>query len=226
MGLPTMMGSLRNLRAAGLDPRTMIDIGAYIGEWTKSVSALFRQARFHMIEAQPDKQPSLEAVVASLPDRASVSMTLLGAEPRESVLFHSLESGSSVLEEVTTFRKNQLSLPMSSLDEIVTRERLQGPFFLKLDVQGYELEVLKGASSTLQNVEALLLEVALIEYNRGAPLFDEVIAFLSEAGFVAYDFCGQFRRESDGALYQTDVIFVRRQSELRGRRKFWQSEPD
>jgi hypothetical protein len=43
--------------------------------------------------------------------------------------------------------------------------------------------------------------------------------------FVVFDFCGQLRRESDHALFQTDVAFVRRESNLRAPRRFWLSEP-
>jgi len=48
---------------------------------------------------------------------------------------------------------------------------------------------------------------------------------MNEEDFVAFDFCGQLRRESDHALFQTDVVFVRRDSSLRAPRKFWLKEP-
>ncbi len=65
---------------------------------------------------------------------------------------------------------------------------------MKLDVQGYEIEVMKGGNIALTNSEAVLMEVALLEYNRGAPLINEVFEFMSSFGFVPYDFCSQQRR--------------------------------
>lgn len=224
-GLPTMGGSLANLRKGGLSPQVVIDVGAYVGEWTRLAAAIFPSARFHMIEAQPEKRAILEPLVKQLYGRGSLTTALLGPECRERVTFHCLESGSSVLEECTTFERTQKVLSMRTLDSVVEEQNLQGPFLLKLDVQGYELEVLKGASRTLASTEAVLLETTLIEYNQGAPLFNEVVAFMAENGFVPYDFCGQFRRQSDGALFQTDVIFARTGSVLRAKRKFWNSEP-
>ena len=47
---------------------------------------------------------------------------------------------------------------------------------------------------------------------------------MDAAGFVPYDFCGQARRQEDHALFQTDVVFVRKDSSLRSRRKFWMDE--
>jgi hypothetical protein len=96
---------------------------------------------------------------------------------------------------------------------------------LKLDVQGFELEVLRGGRRTLELSEVVIMEVSLLPYNDGAPLFADVVAFMNEEGFVLFDFCGQLRRESDRVLFQTDVPFARRGSHLRAPRKFWLSEP-
>ena len=52
----------------------------------------------------------------------------------------------------------------------------------------------------------------------------EVIAYLAQRDFLPYDFCGGWRRETDGALAQADIIFVRRDSALRAHRQFWECE--
>jgi hypothetical protein len=123
-------------------------------------------------------------------------------------------TGSSVLSERTSADRNEVKLRMSTLDALVAGD-VQLPILLKLDVQGYELEVLRGARTVLSKAEVVILECSLIEYNDGAPLFAETVSFMKERGFVVYDFCGQMRRESDGALFQTDVIFTREDSALR-----------
>jgi len=71
-----------------------------------------------------------------------------------------------------------------------------------------------------------LAEVSLLEYNKGSPLMHEVISWLANREFLPYGICGGLRRSSDKALFQTDMIFVRRDSELRAKRKFWEHEPD
>jgi hypothetical protein len=114
---------------------------------------------------------------------------------------------------------------MRTLDSIATVDKVSGPLLLKLDVQGYELEVLRGAERLLQITEVAIFEASLIQYNEGSPLIDEIIAFMAERGFVVFDFCGQARRETDHALFQTDIAFVRRESPLRARKKFWLGEP-
>ena len=64
------------------------------------------------------------------------------------------------------------------------------------------------------------MEVSLLEYNRGSALIAENIRWLHERDFLLYDICDIYRRASDSAIYQLDVIFVRRDSPLRYRRDF------
>jgi hypothetical protein len=92
---------------------------------------------------------------------------------------------------------------------------------LKIDAQGYELEILAGADKILPNVKAVILETSLIEVNEGCPLLHEVISSMHERGFVAYDVLELHRRPLDGALFQADVFFLRQDSELRKDKRFW-----
>jgi len=218
-GQPTMWGSLRNLASIGFRPGGIVDIGANIGAWAKSVRAIFPECPIHMIEAQPSLGPALAAT--GFP----YSVTLLGPEGRSAVPFFLSGTGSSAMEEVTSFKKEKIELPMQRLDDLEPVQCLSSPLLLKLDVQGFELEVLAGGQSTLDRTEVLLSEVSLLPYNKHAPLMHDVIAYLAERDFLPYDICGGLRRSSDMALFQTDMIFVRRESELRAKRKFWDDEP-
>lgn len=220
-----MFGALSRAVHNGLKVNSVIDVGAYEGQWTRAARRVFPKADFLMVEANPNKKPILEGVVRELPGTRYVPM-LLGKEPSAGVPYYLLETGSSVLEEVTPFQKELIHLPMDTLDRVCAREPLPGPHFLKLDVQGYELEVLRGAEKTLQNTDAVMAEVSLIEYNRNQPLLDEVVAFLSGRGFVVYDILTMMRRDGDQALFQSDFLFVRRDHALRRYSRFHEDEPE
>jgi len=220
-GVLSMWGSLANLKASGFAPRTVVDVGAWIGDRTEHVHAIFPEAFFLMVEANPGKRARLETIAAQLGPSVRLRMALLGRESRSDVPFYAMEAGSSVLPENTGFERTQLTLPMTTLDEVSHASTLEGPVLLKLDVQGYELEVLRGGPLTLARSEVVLLEVSLLEYNQGAPLMPEVVAFMDAVGFVPYDVCGQLRRETDAALCQIDIMFVRRDSALRAKKPFW-----
>lgn len=213
-GQPTMWGSLENL-SRWFNPGGIIDIGANVGDWSRRASKIFA-CPIHMIEAQTSLEPQLKST--GIP----YSLVLLGPEYRPSVPFHLSGTGSSVMQEVTGLSTGQISLSMQRLDDLELG--LPAPLLMKLDVQGYELEVLSGASETLKRTQVILSEVSLLEYNEGQPLMHEVIAWLAELEFLPFDICGGLRRSSDAALFQTDMIFVRKDSQLRAKRKFWPNE--
>lgn len=216
-----MDGLLENARRNGFAPRTIIDIGAYIGEWSGMAGAIFPDARIFMFDGNPANQAALEATTRALGGRARMAIQLLGSDVRDDVKFYQMGTGSSVLEELTEFRRNELSLSMRPLDDVLRPDGVSGPALLKVDVQGFELDVLRGAEETLAKVEFVILETSLLEFNKGAPLMSEVVAFMKARDFVSYDFCGQARRQTDHALHQTDIAFVRADSALRSRKKFF-----
>ena len=109
---------------------------------------------------------------------------------------------------------------MTTIDEVVGNLELQPPTFLKLDVQGYEFEVLHGAKSTLSRIEVILAEVNFIDIHRDVHLLDDLIVFLRDNSFVVYDICGMHRRPLDAALWQADFMFVQRHSYLRADKRW------
>lgn len=220
-----MPGLLGHLRANGFTPSAIVDVGAFVGDWARMASSVFPEAELVMIEGNPENEGTLRGVQRALGPRARYYISLLGAENREDVLFYQQGSGSSAREELTSFEKRTINLRMRRLDTLLSDRQPRSPALLKLDVQGAELDVLRGGMEVLRSAEVVILEVALLPYNRGAPLCAEVVGFMDGAGYSVFDFCGQFRRESDNALFQTDIVFVRKQSHLRAPRKFWLREP-
>jgi FkbM family methyltransferase len=207
-----VLAGLRRLRQLGFAPELVVDAGAYRGEWTTMALPVFPEARFVMLEAQPDKAAALEAVQAAAPGRVSFLIGLLGAEHREKVPFFVAETGSSVYVETTAFARSEISLPMQTLDEALAAERAARSVFLKLDVQGAELDVLAGAAATLERTEAVLLEASLAEYNAGAPRLADVTEQLRKLGFLPFDILDL--RRIGPVLAQIDMVFVRPESAL------------
>jgi FkbM family methyltransferase len=227
-GVPSMEGLLLNARDSGFAPAGIIDIGANVGDWARTARSVFPDAAIAMFDGNPLHEPQLAAAARAV-GRADHTVAVLGPAARDEVKFYSIGTGSGVLPELTSFPREELRLPMSRLDDVITRTVLGTPLpdglFMKLDVQGFELEVLRGATTTLAHTEFVVMEAALLPYNDGAPTFMDVLDFMRDAGFVPYDFCGQFRRESDWALCQTDIAFARANSPLRRRKPFFASEP-
>jgi FkbM family methyltransferase len=227
-GVPSLPGLLLHLRDNGFAPSAILDIGANAGEWSRVAASIFASSRIVMIDGDPENEPAIHNTRSEIGARASYFLCLLGAEKKDAVTFYRPEvgtTGSSVLPEMTSFGKEAITLQMDTLDSLTEKLDLGAPLLMKLDVQGFELEILKGGKNALAASEVVITEASLLQYNEGAPLFADVVAFMHQAGFAVYDFCGQNRRETDNALFQTDVVFVRRESSLRARKKFWRSEP-
>lgn len=206
---PNMDLGLRKLAKRGLMPERIVDAGAFQGDWSRMAHAIWPAAAQIMIEANPDKKPLLETVSSAL--EAELHVALLGAEEGREETFYIMESGSSVFEENSPLDRNAQTIPTRQLDTLLAGRRVD---FLKVDVQGFELEVLRGAREILQSVQAVLLEVSLIQVNKGAPLMAEVVGFMAERGFEVGDILEIHHRPLDRATNQADLLFVPRGSPL------------
>lgn len=81
--------------------------------------------------------------------------------------------------------------------------------FIKIDVQGSELDILKGGPNTLSRTSFVNCEVALIEYNQGAPLIGDVVDYMRDSGFCIIDIVEyhSFPQLYGGAYFQLDLLF-------------------
>ncbi len=209
---PSMESTLNDLKQRGFTPSNAIDIGAYHGEWTKMFKKIFPFAKVLMIEAQNEKNQMLSKICEKFPGEISCEIALLGAKTGTEVDFVQMETGSSVFEESSPYARKRLKKTLMTLDALLHGYKdFQQIDFLKLDVQGYELEILKGASALLKRTEFILMETSFIPINKGCPLILEVITYMNSIGFRTMDFCSQVRRK-DGSLWATDLLFVSKSS--------------
>ena len=207
---PSQVCTLASLRRSGWSPIAAIDIGAYQGEWACMLRQVFPQAKVFMVEAQEIKRSCLQEVSKKLAPGADFEIALLGAFDGPEVLFAHMETGSSVYHETSHMPRDLRSMRVVKLDTLLQRHpAFAQANFLKIDVQGYELEVLKGSPRLCEHLDAIMLEVSLLAVNSGAPSFLDVIIFMNSIGFQVFDFCGEVRR-TDGALWQVDLLFVRK----------------
>ena len=209
-GAPSMAHGLQAMARLGFEPNSVIDVGAFKGDWSRLARCVWPRARVVMVEPNSENHAALASVLQE--PNVSLIPALLGSEDGRQVVFHVMSSGSSVMEERSSVSRAQETRTLTRLDSVLPR--VDGPALLKIDAQGYELEILKGATKIMPTVEAILLEVAIIEINVGAPLLHAVTAFMADQGFVAYDILEIHRRPLDRALNQVDIVFVRPSSPL------------
>ncbi len=214
-----MYHHISNLKKLGFDPDLIIDAGALFGQWTTNVRAIFPQARFIMFEPQIVQKKYLEPITQKY-QNISLELSLVGDVEKDGVEFYEMGSGSSIYQENSDEHREKVSLKMETIDGIIERKyKMPDSCFIKLDVQGAEIDVLKGATEVLKRTEFILLEISTLNYNYKAPQFTDVIIFLKDKGFVLFDICDEKRAKNE-VLYQTDMIFVKESSAIRSRVDF------
>lgn len=198
------------------DYRTIIDVGANRGQFALVAARRFPRASLICFEPQQgprevlarvmSRHPRLRVVDAALAARAGTStLHITEADDSSSLLLAThlqLETfpGTQIIEQrqVTTQR----------LDALVRTADLVGPTLLKIDVQGTELEVLKGASDVLDCIESILVECSFVELYAGQALAHEVFSFLHKRGFrLAHMVSPTCDRV--GVVLQADLTFER-----------------
>lgn len=210
-GRNTMEEGLLRLGRLGIAPGRILDIGAYEGWWARLARSVFPQAHIHLFEAQSEKKPALERAAADI-GNAEVRIAALGAQAGQEVEFLIPETpfgttGSSIYAERTGYKQKNRKVRLERLDDLLARN--PPAELIKLDVQGSEIDVLNGGLATLAAALAVILEVSLLNYNEGAPLFADVVRFLDEQGFQLLDLV-DLRRGKMGVLYQADAVFLRK----------------
>jgi FkbM family methyltransferase len=203
--------ALRRAKTRGFSPGTVIDVGASNGQWTRECQAVFPDAHYLMIDPLETNQPAL-AAMAEKSTRVSVWNGALGAGPGNLSL-HCHGDQSSFFPS-KDFSGSERAVEVRTLDSLLESGTWPAPLLIKADVQGYELEVLKGAERCLENAELLLLELSFRRYYEGGVLAHDVVSFLGERKFCIYDICTYIQRPADNELVHADLMFVRRDSQL------------
>lgn len=207
LGVPTLHHTLLLLKGRGYYPQFVIDGGAYEGNWTQDLLEVFPNTRVLMLEAQAAKLSHLQKITLQHPN-TQFHQGVLSAKEGKRVIFKENETASHVEGLV---EGGEGGVSSETLDRTIVRQGFGFPDFIKLDVQGYELEVLKGATECLGHAEFCLLEVSLLNIGN-EPLLVEVINFMDQRGFQSYDICQFMRRPYDQALYQIDLLFIKKNS--------------
>jgi len=209
---------LEFVRGLGFDPSYVVDVGANRGRWTEMAKEVFPRADFLLVEPQPEMRAPLDELCQRLP---GVSWVECAAGPRDETRIQTIWpdlEGSSFLPHPEPERMasgEQRPARVRPLDDLLAEAGGRVPDLIKIDVQGFELEVLAGCPSIFGRTELLVLETSLYPFLPDLPVLREVIEYMAARGYEIYDIAGYILRPVDAALAQLDVAFARRRGFLR-----------
>lgn len=232
----------RQLKEQGYVPGTVYDIGASNGYWSVRIHEALGGGKFHLFEplaeVNEDYKRLLGTALAANPDLALHQVALGKRNRHQPMTVYSDGFGSSLvntvplslLQRLRRLRRPSIivpevkSVPVRRLDDYVAEQGLPPPDVLKLDVQGYELQILAGAGKALETAKIVLLECWLTRgYGRGTPLLHEVLGWMRKRDFAPVDFGETFVDERH-ELSALDVYFMHKSliDEKRYRWTIWQ----
>jgi FkbM family methyltransferase len=204
--------SLQKARNAGVCVKQVVDVGASNGIWTRQALRIFPDAKYFLFDALESNRSALEKLKREQP-ACDYWIGALGPETGTQQFFSTGDQSSFFKSE--TFPSNEtLQLDIRRLDAFVESGAMQLPELIKADIQGFELEMLKGAARCLEHAELVLLEVSFHQVYARAPLAHDVVAWMGERGFRLYDICTYSQRISDKQLTQSDFLFAPKRSIL------------
>lgn len=198
-------------------PVTLIDIGAANGEFTAAVVDHCGLRRALLIEPQPEfakalrsrfDDPRVAIQQCAVSDHCgSVSFDILNAPCSSSVL-HAIPSAGGAGKRLDLSVRERVTVQTRRLDDLLADTGTIGDIdLMKIDTQGAELQVLRGATGTLARVRIIWVEVSFVRLYEGSALFADVHAFMKQHGFRLYSLHDGFRG-SDGELLQADALFL------------------
>jgi FkbM family methyltransferase len=225
-GSPIYLHALRQGVAASIEHervlrnlgeiRTVLDLGANRGQFALVSRHCFPDAT--IVSFEPLSGPASRYRRVFVDDPAAVMhQVAIGPEAGEATIHVSKRDDSSSLLPITgmqnelfpgTAEAETKTIRVAPLADLVDVQSIQLPVLLKLDVQGFELEALRGCESVLGRIGFVYVECSFLELYAGQALADEVIAWLRERGFRL---SGVFNMSYDasGRSVQADFLFER-----------------
>jgi FkbM family methyltransferase len=202
-----------------LNPVAVLDVGANIGQYGRMLRGI--GYRGVIISFEPLSSAHKKLTVEAGADRSWIVAPRAALGSTKGSIEINV-SGNSVSSSVLPMNATHLSVARKSryvATETVALERVDdllpaifpsaGPIFLKIDTQGYEEEVLKGAAGILSRVVAIQMEISLVPLYQGAPTLVPIVIAMEDRGFHLFQIIPGFRDVTTGQMLQLDGIFVR-----------------
>ena len=211
-GVATATEHLRILRARQW--KTIVDVGANKGQFALAAHRVHPLAVIHSFEPLEGPASKFRGVLGDVPN-VHLHRCAVGESSAKASMNVSARDDSSSLLPISK-KQNQLfpgteavgleEVEVKTLEGVLSASLIKPPALLKLDVQGYEHQALRGCEGVLSCFQGIYVECSLVELYAGQTLITEIIAWLHAKGFRLTDI-GDLTRGPDGSVVQGDFLF-------------------
>jgi FkbM family methyltransferase len=193
---------------------TIIDVGVFRG--TPDLYAAFPDAYLLLLDPLPESEPFMRQLtrarrgsydVVAVSDRNAEATINVTAGASASTL-HTRRPTTAAEDYFTVVDEHRVRT--ATLDSIVADRDLPAPHLLKIDTEGHELNVLRGATETLRSVDCVIAEVSVGPRFEDSYEFSEVVGLLGDAGFELADVLTLKRDIPTTRVRFLDAAFTRR----------------
>jgi FkbM family methyltransferase len=190
------------------------DIGANVGTWTLLAKAILPQANIHAFEPLQIHHEAFEKAMQNISDISLHKVALGSRAGTGNMQVINFSDASSFLKMTEATEKNfgitkerEEKVSIVTLDEYVSTAKIPLPALIKLDIQGYELEAMRGGKKCLRHANHIICEVSFLELYKGQAFFHDIVEFLHQCGFHLQAL--GVNTPLGQSLSQADVLFSR-----------------
>jgi FkbM family methyltransferase len=220
---PNSNVSLALLQQHGFVANTVIDIGAAEGAFFlyRRAGNLFPGARHFFVDAMRENEPGYRKLAAKF--GSGYEVTALSTMEGEITMRVDPDFYNTHVEHLQpgTGYEELRRVPVSTLDSVVRRHSLKPPFVLKLDVQGGELDVLRGGLSTLEDAVVVTTEIQIFPPRDSLV---DLLGFMHGIGWALYDITDLSYYPTDSTFYQCYATFIPKSMDFRGNSEWCSAE--
>jgi len=205
---------------SGTKVQTIFDIGANIGQTTAEYSSLFPEATIYSFEPFPEAFQKLcqrfkgnslvKPVQLAVSNKAGKKKFYVYRESGANSLFPTTDEVQywvdppSAIESITT-----IEVPVTTIDDFCKQESINEIQIFKMDIQGGELNALRGATEKINQgcISLIYTEILFVPIYEGEALFYEICNLLSSYGYKLFDMYN-FAYARNGQIKWCDAIFA------------------
>jgi len=197
--------------------RTVLDVGANVGKFTNLISDILTDVSIYSFEPLAECFDELIKNTKHL-ENVKYFNFALGEQQSQTTIYHNEFSPSSSILKMKELHKDLYPSTTNSVKEIVQIKDMDSlndkinwipKTLMKIDVQGFEINVLKGTISSLNNIDVIIIETLFVELYESQTQFDDIYSFLVKHNFGYRGNFEQIKDPKSGRILWADAIFIK-----------------